>query len=83
MKILQLNVWTGRINGALLDFLRNNDFDYIKQAFWCSSRIQIDAHFEGLGLEGGTTPEEAIKDLYDNYFKINGATFLKSPSKIA
>ena len=26
MRILQLNVWTGRIKGALLDFLRNNDF---------------------------------------------------------
>lgn len=45
------------------------DFDYIKQAFWCSSRIQIDAHFESLGLEGGTTPEDSIFDLYNNYFK--------------
>ena len=36
MKILQLNVWTGRINGALLDFLRNNDFDVIsmQEAVW-------------------------------------------------
>lgn len=29
MKILQLNVWTGRIKGALLEFLNSNDFDEI------------------------------------------------------
>ena len=40
MKILQLNVWTGRINGALLDFLRNNDFDVIcmQEAVWIKDK---------------------------------------------
>ena len=36
MKILQLNVWTGRINGALLDFIKSHDFDVIcmQEAVW-------------------------------------------------
>ena len=40
MKILQLNVWTGRIKGALLDFLRNNDFDVIciQEAVWSNGK---------------------------------------------
>jgi hypothetical protein len=29
MKILQMNVWTGRIKGAIERFLRENDFDII------------------------------------------------------
>ena len=46
-----------------------NDFNHVKQAFWCSSRIQIDAHFQNLGWKDGTVPEEEIKKLYDEYFK--------------
>lgn len=36
MKILQLNVWQGRIEGALKDFLTTNDFDVIcmQEAVW-------------------------------------------------
>ena len=36
MKILQLNVWTGRIKGALKDFFKDNDFDVIclQEAVW-------------------------------------------------
>ena len=36
MKILQLNTWTGRIKGALLEFFRKNDFDVIclQEAVW-------------------------------------------------
>ena len=46
MKILQLNIWTGRIKGALLDFLRNNDFDVIclQEAVW-SNRDDIIENF--------------------------------------
>ena len=35
-KILQLNVWTGRIKGSLLEFFKNNDFDIIclQEAVW-------------------------------------------------
>ena len=29
MKILQLNAWTGRIKGALGEFLQKNDYDVI------------------------------------------------------
>ena len=45
------------------------DFEYIKKAYWITSRIQLDAHFQKLGLEGTSTPEEEIKDIYDNYYK--------------
>lgn len=36
MKILQLNAWTGRIKGSLLDFFQKNDFDVIclQEAVW-------------------------------------------------
>ena len=36
IKVLQLNVWTGRIKGALTRFLRENDFDVIciQEAVW-------------------------------------------------
>ena len=36
MKILQLNVWTGRIKGSLLKFFRENDFDVVclQEAVW-------------------------------------------------
>lgn len=36
MKILQLNVWDGRIKGALIDFLSQNSFDVIcmQEAVW-------------------------------------------------
>lgn len=35
-KILQLNVWTGRIKGRLLEFIKENDFDLIciQEAVW-------------------------------------------------
>lgn len=40
MKILQLNVWTGRIKGALLEFLNSNDFDVIcmQEAVWIKDK---------------------------------------------
>ncbi len=36
MKILQLNVWTGRIKGSLLKFFEENDFDVVclQEAVW-------------------------------------------------
>ncbi|MBR3236457.1 endonuclease/exonuclease/phosphatase family protein [Candidatus Saccharibacteria bacterium] len=36
MKILQLNVWTGRIKGPLLEFFQKNDFDVVclQEAVW-------------------------------------------------
>ena len=45
------------------------DFDYIKKAYWITSRIQLDAHFQELGLKGTSTPEEEIKDIYEHYYK--------------
>ena len=29
LKILQLNAWTGRIKGALIDFIKSGDFDVV------------------------------------------------------
>lgn len=39
MKILQLNVWTGRIKGALIDFFKTHDFDVIclQEAVWAGN----------------------------------------------
>ena len=46
MKILQLNIWTGRIKGALLQFLQNNEFDVIclQEAVW-SNRDDVLENF--------------------------------------
>ncbi len=46
MKILQLNAWTGRIKGALLDFFEKNKFDVIclQEAVW-SNRDDILENF--------------------------------------
>lgn len=46
MKILQLNVWTGRIKGALLEFLKESDFDVIclQEAVW-SNRDDVLENF--------------------------------------
>ena len=61
MKILQLNVWTGRIEEALLDFLRSNDFDVIcmQEAVWSKAKQKeletlfatVDQIKEASGLE--------------------------------
>ena len=60
MKILQLNVWTGRIKGALIEFIKNNDFDVIcmQEAVWAgdNERLQnffatVDQIKEASGLE--------------------------------
>lgn len=45
------------------------EFDYIKKGYWISSRIQLDAHFQELGLKGTSTPEDEIKDIYEHYYK--------------
>lgn len=43
-KILQLNVWTGRIKGALLEFIKKNDFDIIclQEAVWSPNRKALE-----------------------------------------
>lgn len=60
MKILQLNVWTGRIKGAILDFLSKNEFDVIcmQEAVWGGSQAELENLFatvdqikEASGLE--------------------------------
>ena len=47
MKILQLNVWDGRIKGALPKFIENNDFDVIcmQEAVWTKTDEALLAHF--------------------------------------
>ena len=44
------------------------DYDYLKSIL-VSSRIQLDAHFQELGIEGSSTSEDDIKDIYENYYK--------------
>ncbi|MBR3157221.1 endonuclease/exonuclease/phosphatase family protein [Candidatus Saccharibacteria bacterium] len=41
MKILQLNAWTGRIKGALGEFLQKNDYDVIclQEAVWSDNKL--------------------------------------------
>ena len=40
MKILQMNVWTGRIKGAIERYLHENDFDIIcmQEVVWCDEK---------------------------------------------
>lgn len=45
------------------------DFDYLKKTYWITSRIQLDAHFQELGIKGNSTSEDEIKDIYENYYK--------------
>ena len=43
-RILQLNVWTGRIKGALLDFIKENNFDLIcmQEAVWSENEEALE-----------------------------------------
>lgn len=45
------------------------DFEYIKKAYWITSRTQLDAHFQELGIKGASVQEEDVKDIYENYYK--------------
>lgn len=45
------------------------EFDYIKKGYWITSRIQLDAHFQELGIKVTSTPEDEIKDIYEHYYK--------------
>lgn len=59
MRVLQLNAWTGRIKGALLEFFRENSFDVIclQEAVWCDNRllenfcVTVDQIMEASGLQ--------------------------------
>ena len=46
-----------------------NDFNYTKQAFWYSSRIQLDVLFQKLGCNDTIVSEEEMKKLYYEFFK--------------
>lgn len=47
MRILQINVWNGRIKGALLDYFRHNKFDLVcmQEAVWGDNRDGIAEDF--------------------------------------
>lgn len=45
------------------------EFDFIKKAYWISSRLQIDTHFERMGVKNKLVEEKELQDLYDNFFK--------------
>ncbi len=87
MKILQLNVWTGRINGALLDFLRNNVFDVIciQEAVWSNGKQKelenlfatVDQIKEASGLEHESRSSNwGIKIFSDNNIVEQGNVIL-------
>lgn len=46
IKVLQLNAWTGRVKGALLEYFKNNDFDIIclQESVWSKNREMLE-HF--------------------------------------
>lgn len=46
-----------------------NDFNFTKQAFWYSSRIQLDVLFQKLGCNDTIVLEEEMKKLYYEFFK--------------
>lgn len=64
-KILQLNAWTGRIKGALLEFIKNNDFDIIclQEAVWSENSLMLE-HFavsvDQIKAASGLTHESRI-----------------------
>ncbi len=47
VKVLQLNVWTGRLKGALTRFLSEHDYDIIclQEAVWCENAPAHLGHF--------------------------------------
>lgn len=75
MKILQLNTWTGRIKGTLLEFFKNNDFDVIclQEAVWSDNDellqnfcVTVDQIQEASGLKySSKSPNWKLK-LADN-----------------
>ncbi|MBR5670103.1 endonuclease/exonuclease/phosphatase family protein [Candidatus Saccharibacteria bacterium] len=48
MKVLQLNVWTGRLKGALTRFLREHDYDIIclQEAVWSEADAFLGHHVD-------------------------------------
>ena len=45
-----------------------NEFDYLKKGYWLSSRVQLDAHFQKMGLKEINMQEELLK-IYNGYYK--------------
>lgn len=45
------------------------EFDFLKKAYWLSSRVQLDLHLQELGVEKSLIDENEIKDLYNKYYK--------------
>lgn len=45
-----------------------NEFDYLKKGYWLSSRVQLDAHFQEMGLKEINMQEELLK-IYNGYYK--------------
>ena len=74
MRILQLNVWTGRVKGALINFLRYNDFDVIcmQEAVWAekdNDRLQnLFATVEQIKKASGLKYELRSSNWYMNVF---------------
>ena len=90
MKILQLNVWTGRIKGALPKFIEKNDFDIIclQEAVWTKDDEARLAHFVVTadqiktlsGLKYGSRSSNwGIKMFGDNQIEQGNVIFSREP----
>ena len=68
VRVLQLNVWTGRIKGALLDFFEKNEFDIIclQEAVWSDNKllesfaVSVDQIKKQVGLRMNLVPRTGI-----------------------
>ena len=45
------------------------EIEQLRQAYWISSRIQLDTHFEKLGVTEKSASEEDIQKLYNEFYK--------------
>ena len=53
---------------AIILAQNKNEFDYLKKGYWLSSRVQLDAHFQAMGLKEINMQEELLK-IYNGYYK--------------
>ena len=45
------------------------EFNILKKAFWISSRVQFESHFEEMGIENSIAPINDIKEVFEKYYK--------------
>ena len=45
------------------------EFNYIKQGFWVSSRIQLESHLGNMGIKTKVMSEDKLSELYNQFYK--------------